>query len=255
MSNYIETTNNKYQRPIGIDMTTKIFVFTPLEQQINRWAYINDYLLTEIKLSGSRAKGTAISKASDMDMFISLSSSNTAPLGTIFNSLYSYFNTQTYSCRKQNVSIRVTFGGLNVDLVPGKRQHQHGNDHSLYKSKHDSWLQTNIDEHIRVVKNSSRIPEIIAAKIWRYRHNLPFPSIFLELAIIKALLYKDTSDHDSNFLSLLEYIRDNIQTVNIIDPANSNNVISNDLTSAEKKMIADKARESRNKQNWNEILW
>ena len=106
MSNYIEATIKDYQRPIGLDITTKTMVFDPLEQQIKIWANRNEYSLTDVKLSGSRAKGTAISLASDMDMFISLSSMNTASQSTIFNSLYTYFNTPSYSCRKQNVSIR-----------------------------------------------------------------------------------------------------------------------------------------------------
>ena len=254
MSNYIETINKKYQRPIGIDATTKITVFDTLEQQIKMWANCNGYSLTDIKLSGSRAKGTAISLASDMDMFISLSSANTASLGTIFNSLFTYFNT-SYLCRKQNVSVRVTYNGLNVDLVPGKRQSQYGCDHSLYKSKQDTWMKTNVDEHINIVKNSPRAPEIVAVKIWRQRHNLPFPSIFLELVIIEALKNKGTSDHDTNFLSLLDYLHGNIQTVRIIDPANTNNILSNDICASEKKAIADKARESRSKKSWNEILW
>jgi hypothetical protein len=219
------------------------------------WAASYGYSITEIKLSGSRAKGTAISLASDLDMFISLSSTNTATLATIFNSLYNYFNKPEYSCRKQNVSIRVTYEGMKVDLVPGKRQSQFGGNHSLYKSKQNTWTQTNIDEHIRVVKNCNRIPEIVAAKIWRERHGISFPSIFLELVTIEALKNKGTTDHDNNFLSLLEYIRDTIQTVRIVDPANTNNIISNDLTVGEKKVIADQARGSRNAKNWSDILW
>jgi hypothetical protein len=238
---------NKYKRPAGIDAVTKLTVFDPLAAQIKIWTSRNGLLLTDIKLSGSRAKGTAISLSSDMDMFISSSSTNAASLGSIFNSLYLYFS-PLYTCRKQNVSIRVTYNNTKVDLVPGKRQgkrqDQYSNDHSIYKSKQDSWTKTNIDKHINLVKNSNRIVEIAAAKIWRERHNLDFPSIFLELVTLEALKYKGTTDHDANFWALLEYFRDSIQTVRIVDPANSNNVISSDLPATAKQAISSQARKA-----------
>ncbi|MDR1247399.1 MAG: hypothetical protein LBK57_10310 [Clostridiales Family XIII bacterium] len=254
MSNYVEPVVNKYKRPAGIDATTKSNVFDLLSSQIKTWAYRNSFYLTDIKLSGSRAKGTAISLSSDMDMFISLSSTNTASLGSVFNSLYSYFN-DLYTCRKQNVSIRVTYSNTKVDLVPGKRQDRYSNDHGLYKSKQDSWTKTNIDKHISMVKGSNLIIEIAAAKIWRERHGLDFPSIFLELATLEALKNRGTTDHDANFLTLLEYFRDNIQTVRIVDPANTNNVISSDLSATAKQTISSQARKSRNEQYRKDILW
>jgi hypothetical protein len=253
-TNYVGRVVKKYKHHAGIDQQTKTMVYDPLEAHVKRWAVNNRLDLVEVKLSGSREKGTAISLSSDMDMFISLSSTNTATLKSIFNSLYDYFNMLPFSCRKQNVSIRVTYNNMKVDLVPSKRQSQYGNECSLYKRKQNTWTKTNIDEHIRIVKNSNRIIEIVAAKIWRECHRLDFPSIILELVAIEALKNRGITDHDANFLSLLDYLLDNIQTVRIVDPANTNNIISNDLTFAEKKSIADQARESRKQQYWKYIL-
>jgi hypothetical protein len=76
------------------------------------------------------------------------------------------------------------------------------NDHGLYKSKQDSWTKTNIDKHISMVKGSNRKIEIAAAKIWRERHGLDFPSIFLEIATLEALKNRGTTDYDANFFDL-----------------------------------------------------
>ncbi|MDR2697395.1 MAG: hypothetical protein LBB40_02845 [Holophagales bacterium] len=256
MPNYIEEINKKYQLPAGIDKMTKEKVYDPITQHIKSWAYRNDYSLADIKLSGSRVKGTAVSLAPDIDIFICLASSNTETIRNIYNSLYSYFATRSSSYRKKNISIGLTFSGINVDLIPGQKRGQSEGDHSLYKSKQDAWTQTNIDKHIRLVKTSNRIPEIVAAKIWRYCNRLSFPSILLELVIIEALKNKGTTDRDKNFMSLLGYLKDNIQMARIIDPANPNNVISEDIiTSAQKRKIAEAARESLNKKYWKEILW
>ena len=190
MSNYVEGIVKKYKHPIGLDVVTKNMLFDPLDQQIQQWAYINNLSLTDVKLSGSRAKGTAISLSTDLDMFITLSSSNTETLKNIYNSLYTYFSQLGYICRKQGVSIGITYNNKDVDLVPGRRQDQYSGNHSLYKYRQDSWTQTNIDTHIRIIKDSYRTEEIVAANVWRYRHKLNFPSIFLELFTIEALKLK-----------------------------------------------------------------
>ncbi|MEM1393345.1 MAG: hypothetical protein AAGG00_08645 [Cyanobacteria bacterium P01_H01_bin.150] len=134
-----------------------------LYRLIDIWA--NGYLI-ETKLSGSLAKGTAISLGTDADIFISLSSAigYTLSLSDIYNSLYEKVISAGYTARKQNVSIGVNIGNYKIDLVPACRQSQYGNDHSLYKSKTNSWTQTNIDRHIYDVRNSNRLNEIKLTK-------------------------------------------------------------------------------------------
>jgi hypothetical protein len=53
----------------------------------------------------------------------------------------------------------------------------------------------------------------------------------------------------------LDYIKNNIQTVSIVDPANTNNIISNDLSAHEKMSIAKQAHDSRQMKNWQQIIW
>ena len=255
MSNYVEQIVEKYRYPEELDSVTKSTVFNPLADKIRQWTSVSNLPLINVGLSGSRAKGTAVALSTAFDVFISLSSSDDTPLEDIYNSLYAHFNQPSYNCRKQNVSIGITYGGKSVDLVPGRRQSQYGDDHSLYNRKQSSWMKTNISEHIRMVKNSNRIIEIAAAKIWRHRHSLEFPSIFLELVTIQALKNHRVAEHDNNFLSLLDYIRDNIQSVRIVDPANSNNIISDELTAADKKTLSAQAGKSRNEEKWASIIW
>jgi hypothetical protein len=41
----------------------------------------------------------------------------------------------------------------------------------------------------------------------------------------------------------------------IVDPANTNNVVSDDLTAVEKKRIANQATNSRAEQYWERVIW
>ena len=86
-----------------------------------------------------------------------------------------------------------------IDLVPALRQSQYGNVHSLYKSKTNSWTQTNIDRHIYDVRNSNRLNEIKLTKIWRELHSLSFPSLYLESAVIDCLRGYRYGQLESNF--------------------------------------------------------
>lgn len=219
---------------------------------IQKWA--GSYLV-KAEFSGSLAKGTAVSLSSDADIFISLSSETKGTLLEIYNSLYAYVNQAGYKARKQNVSIGLEVNGYKIDLVPGKRQSQHGNDHSLCRFKAATWTKTNIHTHISHVQNSNRVREIKLTKIWRELHCLDFPSFYLEMAVIDALKYKSTNDLANNFMTVLNFLASDFTSKTYIDPANSNNTISNDLTFAEKKNISLQASNSKNERIWGNIIW
>lgn len=219
---------------------------------IQRWGNI---YLVKAEFSGSLAKGTGINIGTDADIFISVSSNTPGTLADLYGTLFNAVTQAGYTARKQNVSIGTTVNGYKIDLVPGRRQSQYGNDHSLYKSKAGSWTQTNINTHINHVKNSNRIEEIRLSKIWRQLHNLEFPSFYLELTVIEALKYSTAGNLSANFLKVLEFFRDSLPSTRYVDPANTNNIISDDLTAAQKIAISSQARLSRNQQNWGGIVW
>ena len=249
---YVMNVVRNHALPAQLDTNTVYYVVNPLKRVIAEWA---GSCLCETKLSGSRAKGTAIDLSTDLDLFISLTSNTTNSLKEIYDSLYNWVTRKGITARKQNVSIGITYGGQKIDLVPAKRQGQYGNDHSLYRSKADTWTKTNIDTHISRVNNSGRRNEIIALKVWRENHRLEFPSIYLETLAIDALSGRHSSDTASNFLYLLRYIGDNIGSLRVVDPANSNNILSDDLTAGEKRILSTQAQESLTEQYWKQIIW
>ena len=85
------------------------------------------------------------------------------------------------------MSLGINLAGNQVDLVPGKRQSQYGTDHSLFRKKANTWTKTNIQTHIKLVRDSRRTEEIRVVKLWRDQWGLDFPSIYLELTTLEAL--------------------------------------------------------------------
>jgi len=222
-------------------------------QVVKRWA---GQYLRKGSYSGSYAKGTAIRGRTDVDIFLSLTSNTPDTLKQLFEGLHDWMTRNGYpNARKQNVSIHVVHNGNDVDLVPAVHLGGNAEDHWLYVNKANrERTKTNVNTHIDTVRSSGRINEIILAKIWRKNHGLDFPSFYLELAVIEALKYK-RSGIANNFLAVLEYLSDGFLLARFVDPANTANIISDDLTCAAKSAIADKAQESRRQQRWENIVW
>lgn len=225
-----------------------------LYPMIQRWAGVQ---LRGVNFSGSYAKGTAIKGRTDVDLFISLKADTKETLKEIFDSLCGRVRSQGYqSARKQNVSIHIVHGAVEVDLVPALHLGGNTEDHWLYVNKtNKERIKTNVNTHIGVVANSGRINEIILAKRWRNLHGLEFPSFYLELAVIEALRGRQSGQLADNFWAVLGYLAGDFDKARFVDPANTNNIISEDTTVAEKQAIKNKALESRRQQNWDTIVW
>jgi hypothetical protein len=198
-----------------------------LPPAITQWANGN---LLSIHPSGSFIKGTSNRSGTDIDLFISLSPGTPNSLKEIYDSLFKRLSNGGYAPKRQNVSVNVMVNGYSVDLVPAKRQTMETMDHSLYRNKKDSWTKTNVLKHIMKVRAANKAREIRIIKLWRQQRNLDFPSFYLELTAIAALANNPSIHLSVNVQRVFDYLRDSFPTARVVDPANTNNVVSDDLT-------------------------
>ena len=225
-------------------------VQTQIRPIIQEWAGIR---LLSLSPSGSFAKGTANKSGTDIDLFISLSHETTETLKEIYESLVAKMSAKGYTPKRQNVSINVTVTGYSVDLVPGKRQDTTSDDHSLYRRKANTWTKTNVRRHITYVVQGGRINESRILKLWRDQKGLDFPSFYLELIVIAALAGYNRGVA-ANVMKVFEYLRDTFPTARVVDPANTNNIISDDLTASERATVKAAATLARQARDWGEIV-
>lgn len=248
---YVESILAKYAVPRGPTSPAERLGFA-VADPIRTWA---GQQLNALEYSGSYAKETGVRGISDVDVFISLKSDTQGTLKELYNNLYGLAERQGWSPRAQNVSVGVTIDGTRGDLVPGKVQAGYQNYHSLYLRKRDSWTQTNVALHVDIVRNSGRLHEIRAVKIWRFLRTLDFPSLYLELFTIQALKGRSRTALADNALHALRTIGSSLTSTRVEDPANTNNVFSDDLTKQEKGRIAGLAVQSTREQYWKDIIW
>jgi hypothetical protein len=246
---YLQTILNR--EAVNTSSTSPVLgVQATLRPILNAWAGSQ---LRVVHPSGSFAKGTANHSGTDIDLFISLKSDTTNTLKEIYTSLFNTMKGNGYSPKQQNVSINVRVGSYDVDLVPAKHQGGNSQDHSLYRRRADTWTQTNVSRHIAAVQQGGRIDESRILKLWRDQKGLDFPSFYLELSAINALSGA-RGTLSQNVWKALEYLRDSFSNARVIDPANTNNIISDDLSATGRAAIASEARKALNASNWRQII-
>lgn len=83
---------------------------------------------------------------------------------------------------------------------------------------------------------------------------LEFPSLYLELFVIKALSGRSKAALAANVLHALRAIGDSLSSTRIIDPSNTNNVLSDLLSKSERETVARAAARAAAEPYWEQII-
>ena len=213
--------------------------------------------LLGLTLSGAYAKNTAITLSSDVDILVALSPVPGMEMKTIYWSLFKYLSDRDLHPHTRDVTIRCRSRGLNVDVIPACRNHDASGTLllNLFNKRSGHAISTDIAGHIHLVANSGRQAEICALKIWSARMSLDFPSLYLESSVLHALSTDRFGQLADNVLTVLRYLSHRFEQAIVRDPANADNILSNDLSANDKKTIATAARDALYDENWKKILW
>lgn len=219
-----------------------------------------DQIVTRAINSGSYAKHDAINIKFDLDVCQPFKRNSFDTLEEMADAVFNFFNEEfedddlvKYKTRKQRVSTGITFvidgDEIQMDIVPGRElnadDYVETNRLNLYVRpkllQAASTTQTNIQKHIDLVKGKNSERSIIRLlKVWKTNKNhTKVKSFFVELITIKA--FEKCTNIPSGIWEQLEmvlaFIRDNVKTIRLEDPANSNNVVSDTMTDSEKENL------------------
>ena len=183
-----------------------------------------------IRYGGSRAKGTLILEAYDLDIISYFPRDDADAGGTledIYNNVRNALQKQ-YAVEAKASALRVRskdpakYGtDLRIDVVPGRFTDDSKGDAFLYRASGEKRrLKTNLDVHIKHVKDSGVIDAIRLMKLWRVRNALTIRHFALELLTIELLKGRNTHSLEKQLQHIWEELRDNVQDVSIEDPAN-----------------------------------
>jgi hypothetical protein len=171
-------------------------------------------------------------------MLVLLKHNTEGTLQEIFDCAGAWLRAYSYQPEPRNVSYRVAVNGINIDVTPAKKQTPFGMDASIWRSKVGKRAKTNIAKQISHVKASGRIAEIRLTKIWRNVHKVEFPSVALELAVIRALRDRRVGFLEPNLRRAFEWLADDLLEAPLEDPGNPSNDVAEDLTQQDRAAIA-----------------
>ncbi len=215
---------------------------------------IKDFLVThytntnknpDYVYSGSIAKNTAIKSKYDIDIGLLFENNDFDSLEDMFKDVLKILNNNygTANTREQNVSIRVQLNGHDIDIVPCKKIDNDKNDVYLYINRDENnRIKSNIHNHVETIKNMGELEIVKLLKIWKIQKKIKFKSFSLELLTKKAFENTSISGLDKKFEYMMEYIRDYIDNIKLIDPSNSNNNVSDSITQSQKDSIKKYAK-------------
>lgn len=200
-----------------------------------------------IRYGGSKAKGTMNIEDYDLDIITYFPREDTKAGKTIKEI---YENVQKALLKKYRVTPKTTAlrvsdseRDLKIDVVPGRFIDDSKTDAFVHqKDGAKDFLKTNLDLHIAHIRDSGSVPEVRLTKLWRPCSGIVVRTFPLELVAVKFLKETKKAGLDARMTYLMERIRDDIATVSIEDPANSNNDLSGALSVETRKAMATAAR-------------
>ena len=221
---------------------------------------VTDFLRTEfgstpiIKYAGSREKGTMIAERYDLDIVSYFPSTDTRSLKEIREDVSNHLK-KKYLIRPKTSAERITNvrdstapNGYHIDVVPG-RFIEGTKDvflHVAYGEKER--MQTNLKVHIDHIVNSGCVPVIRIVKLWACRNDVPIKTFVLELFVVRTLSgSRDKGNLTESFRTVMEALKDDYGSTQLVDPANSNNIVSQMVDPAEEVMVAQAAEEASEK--------
>lgn len=235
---------------------------------------VTDFLRTEfgaspvIKYAGSREKGTMIRDRYDLDIVCYFPSTDNRSLKEIRDDVAKHL-AQRYLTRPKASAERILdLKGksapvdFHIDVVPG-RFIENSKDVFLHVAYGDrERIQTNLKTHIDYIVNSGCVPIIRLAKLWAHRNNLTIKTFVLELFVVEALSgSRNKGNLKEGFREVIEAFRDTFTITQLIDPANTNNIVSQATEESDKVAIEhaasttfDKIGRSENVADWQGVF-
>jgi hypothetical protein len=212
--------------------------------------------IERVYYAGSFGKNTMIRELYDLDLVVYWANDCGFTLQDIYNAVGNELKKNWNVVRSKTVAWELPFdGGFHIDVVPGRALNATFKYANLYRTDTTTSLQTSIKVHIDTIRNSGRRDAIRLMKLWRQRKGIPFKkSLALELITIDGCSGVATDNLEKQLLTAFCYISEHILTSRSVDPANTNNVISDEISYSDKLAIQAAAKAAIDARYWREVF-
>lgn len=208
----------------------------------------------QVTLGGGYEKGLANRSGISADYVIWFHTRSGKRIAELYTQLFDGIARLGLAPIRRDVSIGLDIGGAVIDLLPAKKLSMMSEIHELYSTRRGRPLTTNLGQHVLNAQAAAWQHEIRILKLWRDQNALDFPSFYLELATVAALRRRPVGALAENVWVVLGFIERLLLPRAMLDPANAANIVSDEMTSPQKRAVAAAAAEARTGRPWSEIV-
>jgi len=217
-----------------------------------------------IRYAGSKAKGTMVKENYDLDIVCYFPRDCEREIEEIYKDVRDKLQ-EKYSITPKSSALRVQKTDnkisidYHIDVVPGRFIDDKQEDAFVYvASGKGGRIKTNLDKHIKFIKDSGCVDIIKLAKLWNIRNVVNIKTFVLELLVVRCLNGVQKNNLKNCFMKFLECLKNDISDIRLEDPANQGNIVSDDWSDAERSNASSKASsalDSVNDDSDNVDLW
>lgn len=247
---YIEGLLKKYAVPDSVEKTFRL-LRDELETGLsNCWKLPNP----RFYYGGSYAKRTMISGGYDLDLVVYFQPTDQFTVRQIYEGVEARLQQLNYRTVRHNVAVRLPYKGFHVDVVPGRTLDNSFRYANLYASERNSTKQTSLKAHIDLIRDGSDQDVVKVLKIWKRQHDVPLRSFVLELATVSGLYGNQDQTLEGRVWKVLGWLSQHFATARLVDPANTNNVVSDDVPALDRRAVQSAAAFARTQREWAVIV-
>ena len=200
---------------------------------------------------GSYAKKTMIAAQFDLDVVVYFPAGTADGPRALYEAVERRLRGAGHAVLRHNVALRLQYTpGWHIDVVPGRALDESYEYANLWASEREATRQTSLKAHIAMARDGDR-DVIRLLKLWRCRNAAPVGSFVLELAAERG---RGTGTLAERFTRVLRVLA-RLPEVRLVDPANSANVVTDDLEWARKAAIAEAAEQALGAGSWDRVVW
>lgn len=208
----------------------------------------------KIALFGSSIKLTNVKERPTVKLLVSIKEKEKCSLDEMKDWFIAFYSKTFKEVALIDYNIEFSFKGVNLVIVIAKKKENTYNYHFMNKSDLNKELLTNFDIHTGNIVENQVQKEVILMKLWRDKHQLNFPTMYLELVILHVLRKCKKKNLFSRIIRILDYLRKDFVYDKFYDPSNTNNVLSDELSHEEKLKIQTVARLSLTEEYISDII-
>ena len=210
--------------------------------------------IMDVTPGGGFEKSMANRSGISLDYVVWIHAQSERRIPEVYESMFLAFQRLGLAPIRRDVTLALNVGNVVVDLLPAKRLSMISDIHEIYSARRAAAITTNLHQHVLDSHDAGRQEEVRILKLWRDQNGLDFPSYYLELATQAALRRRPVGALADNVWHVLGFFERLLVPRALLDPANAANIVSDELTAAQKRSIALAAEAARSGRPWSEIV-